>query len=182
MDSGETIEDQEHENRERKSFPLDSSAKEESILTKIVRATTSSRSSYPNQSESNFQYNFRELRSTRRCKVEPIEGSELALRHPMLYSELSRSDDQDHDQEDESSTRYAWDLSSQGSSSNVMSATVRYRESKPVSFSIFQALLDQKFDFEICARKFISMSISLTLRLNNYSVLARKFKIDSLSH
>ena len=144
MDSGETIEDQELENRERKSFPLDSSAKEESILTKIVRATTSSRSSYPNQSESNFQYNFRELRSTRRCKVEPIEGSELALRHPMLYSELSRSDDQDHDQEDESSTRYAWDLSSQGSSSNVMSANVRYRESKPVSFSIFQAITGSK--------------------------------------
>ena len=126
--SGETaIED---DDQERKSFPLDSSAKEEDILTKIVRTTTSSSSSYHHQS--NFQYNYRELRSTKRCRVEPIEGSELALRHPMLYSELSRSDDQDH--EEESSTRHAWDLSSQGSSSNVqMPINVHQRESKAVS-------------------------------------------------
>ena len=124
--SGETaIED---DDQERKSFPLDSSAKEEDILTKIVRTTTSSSSSY----HQHFQYNFRELRSTKRCRVEPIEGSELALRHPMLYSELSRSDDQDH--EEESSTRHAWDLSSQGSSSNVqMPINVHQRESKAVS-------------------------------------------------
>ena len=114
------MESAENQDQERKSFPaLDSSAKEEDILTKIVRTTESASC---DQTYSNFHYL---TRSVRRCRVEPTErASELALKHPMLCTELSKSEESE---DEENSTRHAWDLSC--TSSNVDPQ----RESKPVS-------------------------------------------------
>ena len=115
------MESAENQDQERKSFPLDSSAKEEEedILTKIVRTTESASC---DQTYSNFHYL---TRSVRRCRVEPTErASELALKHPMLCTELSKSEESE---DEENSTRHAWDLSC--TSSNVDPQ----RESKPVS-------------------------------------------------